>query len=146
MKKALEKMPKSKMVKQSAEQQNALKVTSPPPCWGIAAQETGNNDELPSTSCWLLGCSHPLLPIFPVLPNSYQKVAEMETKEETTGPNLETEPPGIFPDESDDDSDVVFGQVEGICCFCHGECNPSSQACGRCARAGTAYAIGMGLT
>ena len=27
----------------------------------------------------------------------------------------------------------------GICCFCKGQCNPCSQACGKCARMMTAY-------
>ena len=30
----------------------------------------------------------------------------------------------------------------GTCCFCNGECNPSSQTCGSCARKITGYALG----
>jgi len=30
----------------------------------------------------------------------------------------------------------------GICCVCHGDCNPCSQACGRCARDMTMQALG----
>ena len=32
----------------------------------------------------------------------------------------------------DSDSDNVYGR----CCFCHEQCNPCSQCCGRCARNG----------
>jgi len=31
----------------------------------------------------------------------------------------------------------------GICCYCNGECNPHSQACGECSRNVTMFSIGM---
>ena len=43
------------------------------------------------------------------------------------------------PSSEEEDSDP---QIEGVCCFCKGECNPASQSCGRCARNMTMNAMG----
>ena len=33
-------------------------------------------------------------------------------------------------------------QERGTCCFCEGDCNPASQACGRCMRSLSGFSLG----
>jgi hypothetical protein len=44
---------------------------------------------------------------------------------------------------SDIDYSSAEEEIVGSCCFCDGECNPMSQACGRCARRMTCGLIGL---
>ena len=44
--------------------------------------------------------------------------------------------------EMSDDDLPEQEESRGKCCFCNEECNPSSQSCGRCARAATGYSLG----
>jgi len=45
-------------------------------------------------------------------------------------------------DEDDQWNSLLCNEQLGKCCYCHGECNYLSQACGRCARDLTLHSLG----
>ena len=75
--------------------------------------------------------------------NSKSQPVESQHESQHESQPIESQPIESQPIESQHDQNTDNNQQEennqndiiyGICCFCEGPCNPSSQSCGRCAR------------